>query len=349
MYVDSLGDVRLEKVTDFLFFVCAAVVFCIICFLLPLKLPDTFKTFDSKTEIEIEPGMSAREAAVIMKKSGLISNIRLMGFFMSKFGCDRQLQSGKYDLAPGSEYTVAKQLSGMKPKTLNITLIPGTSFEELAKQLFGNRDDSAEKLAETLSNDSLFPSEIREILPSNPRFRTLYLLPDTYYLTPNGNHVEQFIQMSSKLWYKRIGKKIANEEINKRHLYDCGVIASLVEGEAKLEKDRPILAGIFLKRLRKHMRIQSCATVIYSWKEKYGVKKRKLTYKDLLIDYPYNTYKYNGMPPGPINIPSAESWKSSLRPQSTDYLFFFASPEGSHIFSRTYEEHIQKQKKAGIQ
>lgn len=339
----------MRKIISFVFFMLVALLFYVICFVLPSEFPDAFKSLGKKTEIEIKQGMSAREAAAIMKESGLITSTRLMAFCMSRFGSDRHMQSGKYDIIPGSEYAVAKQLSTLKPKTLNLTLIPGTSFEDISKQLYGDNNNSAKRFETALEDISIFPQEMRSLLPSNPHFRAIYLLPETYYLTPQEDHVKQFIHMSSKLWYERIGKNISIEEMNKRHLYDCGLIASLVEGEAKLEKDRPVLAGIFMRRLKQNMRLQSCATVIYSWKEKKGIKKDKLTYKDLLIDYPYNTYKHNGMPPGPINIPSEESWKSALRPVKTDYLFFFASPDGSHIFSKTYNEHIQKQKMAGIQ
>ena len=133
------------------------------------------------------------------------------------------------------------------------------------------------------------------------------------------------------------------DNADKKFTSQRGILASIVEGEAKIKEERPILAGIFLNRIEKWMPLQSCATVIYCWDE-LGIKKKSLTYKDLEIDSPYNTYRNSGLPPGPISVPSEDSWISALQPAKTDYLFFFATSKGSHIFSKTYEEHLRKQR-----
>jgi UPF0755 protein len=112
-----------------------------------------------------------------------------------------------------------------------------------------------------------------------------------------------------------------------------------VEGEAKVEDERPIIAGVFLNRLRKGLLLQSCATVQYA----LGERKQRLLYKDLQIDSPYNTYRYKGFPPTPIGNPGRASLAAVLQPMKTDYLYFFAKSDGSHIFSRTYREHLKAQ------
>ena len=156
----------------------------------------------------------------------------------------------------------------------------------------------------------------------------------------------EFVKSASSLWYDRIGSKIAADAAPES-VMKSGILASLVEGEAKAADERPILAGIFLKRLEKNMRLQSCATVIYAWDE-LNIRKSRLSYRDLEINSPYNTYLVGGLPPGPICAPSESSWKSALEPEESDYLFFFADREGRHVFSKSYEEHLAKQRRLGL-
>ncbi len=147
---------------------------------------------------------------------------------------------------------------------------------------------------------------------------------------------------ASRLWWDRIGKNIS-DDVTPKELLHLATLASVVEGEARVAEERPVLAGIFLSRIERRMRLQSCATIIYSW-ELRGVKKSALTYKDLEIDSLYNTYTHDGLPPGPILIPSQQSWEAALHPAETDYLFFFATGDGSHVFSKTYQEHLRQQR-----
>jgi len=119
------------------------------------------------------------------------------------------------------------------------------------------------------------------------------------------------------------------------------ILASLVEREAKLEEERPKIAAVFLNRLDKGMRLESCATVQYI----LGEQKEKLSTKDLQNPSPYNTYLHTGLPPGPIANPGLASIKAVLYPADVDYLFFVARGDGSHYFSRTFEEHQQAAKR----
>ena len=98
-----------------------------------------------------------------------------------------------------------------------------------------------------------------------------------------------------------------------------------------------MIAGVFMNRLRRGLLLQSCATVQYA----LGERKQRLLYKDLQVESPYNTYRYKGLPPTPICNPGRASLLAVLEPVQTDYLYFFAKADGSHIFSRTYREHLQ--------
>jgi len=116
-------------------------------------------------------------------------------------------------------------------------------------------------------------------------------------------------------------------------------LASLVEKEARAPQERPLIAGVFYNRLRKHWRLESCATVEYA----LGTWKPQLTYKDLDVQSPYNTYRHFGLPPGPICNPGAASLEAAAHPAPTDMMFFVADGQGTHRFSRYYKEHLAAQ------
>ena len=322
-------------------FAAAIVIFCSLCFVIPVLYPDMFTLSAQKIEVTISGGMSAGDAARAIQEAGVVKNANKLIKWMVKFGIDRSLKAGTYLIAPGDEISVANQLKTSTPQTFNITIIPGTRYRGLIK-VFRLLEDNDELLLNALSEKENFPLELQELLPDDPKDRIIFLLPETYSLAPGNSVVSQTVKRASKLWMERVGKYLL-ENADKKFTVERGILASIVEGEAKIKEERPILAGIFLNRIQKRMPLQSCATVIYCWDE-LGIKKKSLTYKDLEVQSPYNTYKNYGLPPGPISIPSEGSWISALNPEMTDFLFFFATANGNHIFSKTYEEHLKKQR-----
>ncbi len=317
----------------------ALILFCLLCFVMPAIYPNMFASSGKRVEVTITGGMSAGEAARVIRDAGAVKDANKLIKWMIKLEIDRTLKPGTYLLTPGGEISVAGQLKAAKPVMRNVTIIPGTRYGSLKSALKLPEGDNS--LTEALSEKNNFPAELHKLLPDDPKDRIIFLLPETYSLAPGNSLSKQLVNRASALWNDRVGKHMP-EYADKKLAVERGILASIVEGEARIKEERPILAGIFLNRLKIHMPLQSCATVIYCWDEA-GVKKKGLSYKDLEIDSPYNTYKNYGLPPGPISIPSEDSWISSLDPAVTDYLFFFATPEGRHIFSRTYEEHLRKQ------
>ncbi len=122
---------------------------------------------------------------------------------------------------------------------------------------------------------------------------------------------------------------------------DLMTLASIVEKEAVLKEERSTIAGVFLNRLDVDMLLQSCATVNYA----RGEWKERLTNEDIAIVSPYNTYINVGLPPTPINSPGKASIEACLYPEKTDYLYFLAKGDGSHYFSKTYDEHLAAKEK----
>jgi UPF0755 protein len=114
-------------------------------------------------------------------------------------------------------------------------------------------------------------------------------------------------------------------------------IASMVQWEVKMDEERPIVAGVIVNRLKRGMKLEIDATVLYA----LGQRKRRVLYRDLKVDSPYNTYRYAGLPPGPICSPGLPSLLAALRPAKVPYLYYVARGDGYHIFSATYEEHLK--------
>jgi UPF0755 protein len=163
-----------------------------------------------------------------------------------------------------------------------------------------------------------------------------YLFPDTYEFSVDAT-APQMVDRMLKTFGEKPWKAYQTERStgDARSLYEVLVLASLVESEAKVGTERPIIAGVITNRLRKRMPLQIDASVIYAHKKRL----KRVLYKDLEIDSPYNTYKVLGLPIGPICNPGQESFRAALNPARTDALYYVARGDGSHIFSRTLQEH----------
>jgi len=162
-----------------------------------------------------------------------------------------------------------------------------------------------------------------------------YLYPDTYAFRPNTrprDMVQAMIDVFTSRFYEPNRVRI---EQSGHSLHEIVTIASLVEREAKVERDRARIAGVIENRLKAGMRLQIDATVLYA----LGHHKSRVMYKDMAVESPYNTYRHKGLPPGPIASPGMPSLRAALAPEKNPYLFYVAGPGGAHIFSRTEREH----------
>jgi UPF0755 protein len=293
-------------------------------------------------EIEalIVSGQSAAEVASEFAKLGVVTKSRDLSRWMVKLGFDRRIKPGIYRIHAGRAKDVALELSAAVPEVLNVRILPGALFEDVAAS-FG--DDGVSLLTEALSADENFPEPLRGILPADARSRISLLAPETYETLPGGGSAMRLVKKASDMWWLKHGGDIPRN-FTSRDIAEEGVLASIVQKEAMVESDRPIIAGVFKNRLSMDMPLQSCATVVHAWKL-LGVRKTDVNYDDVKIDSPFNTYIHKGLPPENIGIPSENSWGAVLKPVSTDMLFFVAKGDGSHVFTRTYAEHLAAQKK----
>jgi len=167
-----------------------------------------------------------------------------------------------------------------------------------------------------------------------------YLFPETYFVNYDISE-EQIIEIMVDQFNKVFTKEL--EERGKEFNFarrDVIILASIIEKEAAKEEERPLISAVFHNRLKKRWYLESCATVQYA----LGKHKNRLTYKDLKVDSPYNTYAHFGLPPGPICNPGFGSIEAALYPADSDLMFFVAEGEGTHRFSKYYQKHLKVQK-----
>lgn len=251
---------------------------------------------------------------------------------LHKLGLDKQLKPGVYSLKAGSSWNVAKQLSEQKPSLVKVTLLPGADPLLPWGEVF-----SAEEQQKALQNLELWPQAMRGFLPQKPELRSAFLLPETYSLPEKD--VNEATKAAAYLWYQTF--KNQGNFLGQDQAREVAVLASLVEKEAKLDEERSLIAGVITNRLKLGRLLQIDASVIYAWKKERGESLKRVLYRHLELDSPYNTYLHKGLPPTPIAIPSKASWEAAIHPAQHDYVYYVSDGQGGHKFSRTEAEHQQ--------
>ncbi len=281
-------------------------------------------------KLTVLPGQSIKSVADSMVNLSLAVDRDNLIRFMVQSGLDRKLQPGIYQLYPGPSWEVVRQMMGKKPDNFVVTIIPGTDLNRYFPVSTLSQDSSATALAE----DELWPENMLPILPDESAVRSVFLLPETYHLPRN--NPKDLVAQASKEWWKALGGSF----ISSKDAFEKAVVASLVEMESFKDDEKPKIAGVIYNRLGKGMLLQIDATVVYSWELK-GRDLRRVMHDDLKVDSPYNTYRFKGLPPGPICIPSLASWKAALSPDSHPYLYYVADGTGGHVFTKSYKEHLK--------
>jgi len=233
---------------------------------------------------------------------------------------------------------ILKNLIKGRRLTVKVTIPEGLKINETINAFRRHKDTDINTVElDSLTKDTSFIKK----LGINKRTLEGYLFPDTYIFY-KGEKAENIIKkmVSSLYAILKPSQKIKIKSMN-FDAYEIITIASMIEREAMIDREKPIIASVIYNRLEKNMPLQIDATILYA----LGRHKRKVLYKDLRVKSPYNTYRNRGLPPGPIASPGFQSIVSALHPSRTNYLFYVATGKGDHIFSKTYEEHIKAKKK----
>jgi len=247
-------------------------------------------------------------------------------------GMDQSLRYGTYHVSHSrSLWDLIDVLAeGVLAESVKVTLPEGFTIEHIAGTLAEKEIVTADEFI-LAANDP----ELASLLGIPAGTLEGYLFPDTYQLLPEASAQDVIRILTARFRQVIADERGAAPALAPEALYDIVTVASIVEREALLDEEKPLVAAVVYNRLAHRMRLQCDATI------RYGLKQydRHLTYVELDADTPYNTYLHGGLPPTPICSPGRESLRAALRPADSDYLYFVSRNNGSHHFSRTLPEH----------
>lgn len=294
----------------------------------PLDPNDT-----KQVEIEIPHGMSAAQIGDLLQRKGIIRNRTAFLWSARLKGVEARLKSGRYLLSPSmSPSQILQILSLGKAKMVRFSVPEGLTVGQIAELWQSKGFSRAEEFVRAAHDKALLTS-----YGINAQSAEGYLFPETYTIW-EGTSAREMVSAMIELFKRRVTPDLI-EEGRKRglSLHQIVTLASIIEKEAKLDEERPLISAVFHRRLKLGWKLEADPTVRYA----LGFPSRPLTSDDLKVDSPYNTYLHPGLPPGPICNPGLKSIEAAVRPADVDYLYFVARGDGSHIFSRTYREHIR--------
>lgn len=297
----------------------------------------------TEQEITIPKGSSLKDIAAQLEQAGIIKNSNVFVLYCKLNNKASKIKAGRYMLSSTMtvEDIASKLAAGKAEKnTVRFTIPEGYELRQIADRLTAEGLVDKDEFYAAIEK-SQYAFDFVDRVPDRENRLEGYLFPDTYEVYKNASEedivnkmLERFNQVFTEE-YKQRAKEL-NMSID-----EVITLASIIEREAKLDKERKTISAVFHNRLKKNIKLQSCATVQYLLKE----QKPVLTFKDLEVESPYNTYIYAGLPKGPIASPGAKSIEAALYPENVDYLYFVAKNDGSHVFTKTYKDHLNAQNK----
>lgn len=283
--------------------------------------------------IDVVAGESVRSVLQDLERVGALSNAVAVEWWARTMGVAPRVRVGRYEIAPDtSARQILEQLDEGRVLLESLTLIEGTRYADLRRALAAH-----EGVKQTLAGVS--DEELMRRLGASGTHPEGRFFPDTYRFAWGTADFDIL-----KLAHDRLNDELSAAwaaratDLPLANVNEALILASIIEKESGLAAERPRVAGVFVQRLRRGMRLQSDPTVIYGLGDRYDGDIRT---RDLRADTPYNSYTRKGLPPTPIALPGASALRATTQPEETGELFFVATglPDGSHTFSRTYDEH----------
>ncbi len=275
-----------------------------------------------KVRITVKSGDGASAVASQLKKDGLIMSKSFFLIWTKITSSDGKIKAGTYEFTQkDGTFKILRDLKCGSKSLIKFTIPEGSNIRQTA---------------EIISHLGIIDKDNFIRIASEKEMEG-YLMPETYFIDPGMNE-EQII----KIMHAEFDRKVTSDmyeraaEIN-ISMEEIITLASIIEKEAVKPEERAIISAVFHNRIKKRIRLESCATVLYAM----GANKARLTVEDTKLDSPYNTYRHFGLPPGPICSPGIESIRAALYPANTSSLFFVSAGNGSHLFSESLSEHIK--------
>ncbi len=290
--------------------------------------------------VNIPTGSNLSEQSIILQEQEFISDSLDYQTYATMMKID-SVYPGRYKLSKGMSYKeMMSVLNTGRQTPVKVTFTSTYSFGNIASKVSRFIEADSTSLVEAFRSDS-----VQNLFGMDSLTMSMMFVPNTYEFYWNTSAVQFFERMHKE--YKRFWSQKNREQ----RLDSLGMtklqamtLASIVYGETKYSPEMPTVAGVYMNRLKKRMLLQADPTVVYAHGD-FGI--RRVLKKHLLIDSPYNTYKYLGLPPSPINFPSITAIDAVLNYKQTNYLFFCASEmlDGTHRFASTYSQHLQNARK----
>ena len=316
-----------------LFFI--AVIFTYSCMHSPQVRGVQTSSAQEKIYLRVKPGMTADDIGTLLQQHGVISSKYNFWLTAKLNGADSKFKTGNYALHRNMEAReVLRMLVDGATSSLRFTIPEGYNVREIAKRL---SDEGLVDQKEFLRAAKTFaPYSYMKKSAQADYAAEGFLFPDTYEIT-NDASAEDVLKMMTEAFDSKLTPELRERAAERElSIYELITLASLVEKEARFDEDRPIIAQVFLKRLRVGMPLQSDTTLQYL----LDGPKEDVSIEDTKMESPYNTYQHQGLPPGPIANPGMAAIRAVLYPADTGYLYFVADRQGHNHYSMSYEEHL---------
>lgn len=292
--------------------------------------------YEDNTICIVNDGATTEEIANQLKQANVIKSPLVFRLLTKIDGKEGQLKAGTYQFPAGLtlEQILQKVYEG-NTAYVWITIPEGFKTKQIVELLDTKGLIDKEQFMQEVQEGQFNYSFLKERAPSEKRLEG-FLFPDTYQVADGMSEhaiIKMMLQRFEDVFIKEWDQRSDEVELS---FDEAVILASIIEREAAVDEERPIIASVFYNRLQKNWRLQSCATVQYL----FDKPKPRLLNKDTEIESPYNTYLHQGLPPGPISNPGEASLKAVLSPADTDYMFFVAQADGTHHFSKKYSEHL---------
>jgi UPF0755 protein len=304
-------------------------------------------------DVAVEPGMSPKKIGDVLEEAGVIASARQFDILVSMMGYEGILQAGDYEFQRNTPVlTAVYRIRHGETSTRGVTVREGWRLEEIADAVAAEGISRDEFLASARARNFTLSAARPDgfaFLQSAPRNASLegYIYPATYPIRRTDT-AESLLEAMLHAFQDNLTPDIEPAaEAMGLTLHELVTLASIIEREAVVPEERPIMAQVFLSRLRQGIPLEADPTVQYAIAEdpsvvkEFGYWKQELTRADLEYDSPYNTYANEGLPPGPISSPRLESMEAVAHPAATNYLYFVAKGDGSHAFASTLQEHLE--------
>lgn len=290
-----------------------------------------------RERVVIPPGSTVRTVADSLSAHGVISSRPWFKLVARLGGYERRIQSGPYEFSrgQGARATLRAMVSG-RAILSRLTIPEGFTILDMADAIERNLGIPRAQFLAAARDSAL----LRRFEIPAPSFEG-FLRPETYFFAHGVMAETVLVELAKTFqddWDPAWDQSAEAQGLDRLAVV---TLASLVEGEAQVDEDRPLVAAVYRTRLRIGMPLQADPTVQYAIQMATGARKPRLFDRDYQLPSPYNTYLRSGLPPGPVGAPSLKSIQAVLAPAQVPYLYFVAGPGGKHVFSRTYGEHLR--------